>query len=93
MGGVQKRRAVKECCRKYKLDLLVLQETKKEKISPWLMRSTVGRDLSSWCEIPSCGAAGGMLLVWDPLVVSKFDELVGYFSISIRFKEMASGFQ
>lgn len=60
---------------------------------PLLVRSTVGRELSSWLEIPSCGAAGGVLLAWDPSVVNKVDELVGSFSISMRFVEFATGFE
>lgn len=93
LGGIEKRRAVKENCCKYKLDVVVLQETKKAKFSPLLMCSVVGRDLLAWCIIPSCGTMGGVLLVWDLSVVDKIDELVGSFSISIVFKEMALGFQ
>lgn len=37
---------MKECLRKYKPDLVVLQEVKQEKIVP-LLRSIVGKDLSS----------------------------------------------
>lgn len=43
---------MRECIRRYKPDFLVLQETKKEKFVPLLIRSIVGRDLSSWIEIP-----------------------------------------
>lgn len=56
------------------------------------MCSTVGKDLPMWTEIPSYGAAGGMLLAWDPSVVSKDEELVGSFSISVRFTDLTSGF-
>lgn len=84
---------MKECIRKFKPDLVVLQETMKERVSPMLTRSTVGWDLSSWIEIPSCGAAGGVLLAWDPSMVNKVDELVCSFSISIRFSELASRFE
>lgn len=53
----------------------------------------MGRDLLAWCDIPSCGAAGGMLLMWDPSVVSKEEELIGSFFIYVRFKDVASGCQ
>lgn len=45
-----------------------------------------------WLEIPSYSVARGMLLAWDPSVVNK-EELVGSYSISVRFMDYASGFK
>ena len=73
--------------------MVVLQETKKDKMVPLLVRSTVGRELSSWLDIPACGTSGGVLHAWDPLVVNKVDELVGSFSISVRFVKFETGFK
>lgn len=93
LGGIEKHRAVKECIRKYKPNLVVLQEMKKEKIIPLLIRSTLGCNLFSWTEIPACGSAGGILVAWDPSVVKKTDELVGGFSISLKLVGLSSGFE
>lgn len=59
LGGAEKRQVIKECIRRCNQDMVVLQETKKEKIVPALVRSTVGSELSSWIAAPSYGSTGG----------------------------------
>ena len=36
----------------------------------------------------TCGASGGMLLMWDTWVVDKVEEVVRYFSVSCKFKNV-----
>lgn len=84
---------MKECFREYKPDLVILQETKKEKIVPHLIWSLAGGDLYAWIDDPAIGVSGGLLLLWNPLVLRKVDELIGCFSISVQFVEISSGFE
>lgn len=58
-----------------------------------LIRSTVGRDLSVWIKLLSCGSAGRMLLSWNLNTVKKLEELVGSFSIFVKMMEISSGFE
>lgn len=92
LGGVEKRRYVKECLWKYHLDMVIFQETKKDKIVPLLIRSLVGQNSFEWIDIPVVGVAGGMLMIWNPAVVRKVEDLKGEFSIAVRFVEISSGF-
>lgn len=90
VGGIVKRRYVKECLQKYSLDVVILQEKKKIKIVPLLIRSLVGGKLSEWSDIPSIGVAGGMVMIWNPAMVCKVEELKGEYSISVQFVEICS---
>ncbi|XP_030930978.1 uncharacterized protein LOC115956836 [Quercus lobata] len=40
----------------------------------------------------SCGASGGVLLMWDTRVVNKVEEAVGRFSVSCRFTSVSDQF-
>lgn len=73
LGGIEKR-SMKECICKYNPNMVILQETKKERIVPQLIQSAGGGDLLSWIDIPIIGAAGVLLLAWNPSVVRKVDE-------------------
>lgn len=76
----------------YKSDVVILQETTKESIQPRLIHSAIGRDFSCWVDIPAIGVAEGILMAWNPAVI-KEDELIGNFSIYVRFVEINSGFK
>lgn len=39
------------------------------------------------------GVAGGVLMAWDLMVLKKEDELIGNFSIFMKFVEISSGFE
>ena len=45
-----------------------------------------------WLYLGSVGAFGGILLMWDNRVVDKVDEVVGCFSVSCKFKNVADHF-
>ena len=36
----------------------------------------------------SIGASGGILLMWDGRVVEKLEDVVGYFSVSCKFRNV-----
>lgn len=93
LGGVRKRRVVRECVSKFNPTILILQETKKECMCSRLVKSVVGNKLIGWCALPTCGISGGILIAWDLTEVTKLDEIVGNFSVSIKFAEVSSGFE
>ena len=45
-----------------------------------------------WSYLGSCGASGGVLLMWDTRVVNKVEEAVGRFSVSCRFTSVSDQF-
>lgn len=93
LGGVRKRRAVRECVSKFNPTILILHETKKECMCSRLVKSVVGNKLVGWCAFPRCGTSGGILFAWDPTKVTKLDEIVGNFSVSIKIAEVSLGFE
>lgn len=93
LGGVPKRWSVRECIRKYKPVVIVIHETKEESLSPFLIRISIGCECSEWAAIPAVGTAGGVLLAWNPNDVSKVDEWLGNFSVSIQPVDCALGFE
>jgi hypothetical protein len=65
LGGVLKRRKVKELIRSQKIDFLALQETKMEVISESLCFSLWGSHDCDWVYLPSEGRSGGILSIWS----------------------------
>ncbi|KAE8661096.1 putative xyloglucan endotransglucosylase/hydrolase protein 25 [Hibiscus syriacus] len=49
-----------------KAKLVFLQETKLQEISPTVYRRLFGKTLSQSITVPSEGALGGLILLWDP---------------------------
>lgn len=93
LGGVKKRRFVRECISKYNSIVTMLQETKKDTMLQKLVKSSMGPKFSEWCVFPTIGTSGGILIAWDPLEVRKVDEIMGNFSLSIRLIKESSGFE
>jgi hypothetical protein len=72
-----KRSRVKNLLRKWKADIVCLQETKLECISNRIIRSLWGDHYADWCCVPSNGASGGIFLMWDRRVVKKVEAYTG----------------
>jgi hypothetical protein len=77
----------------WKADVVCLQETKLTAITQSLVRSLWRCRYVDWINLDSVGASGGIILMWDKRVVERTDEAVGRFSLSVRFREIASGFE
>lgn len=77
LGSVEKRRLMKEAIKSCNLDVLVLQETKKDKMSNQLVRWILGPDLSEWCVVPVVNTTGGILCAWNPSSVCHSEEWIG----------------
>ena len=70
-------------------DVVCLQETKMELINRVVIRSLWGGQHVDWFYLGSCGASGGVLVIWDTRVVKKMKEAVGRFSVSCKFTSVS----
>jgi exonuclease III len=79
-GG--KRLTIRNLIRQWKSNIICLQETKLEIISNNIVRSLWGCHFVDWYYLASCGASGGILLMWDKRIVEKIDVYVGEFVVA-----------
>ncbi|KAG6667899.1 hypothetical protein CIPAW_01G132400 [Carya illinoinensis] len=78
--------------RKWKVDVICLQETKLKLISRRIIRSIWNCQFVGWIYLPSKGASGGILVMWDKRVVECIDEFIGEYSVGCSFKNSKDGF-
>ena len=88
----EKQLQVSNLIRKWKADIVCLQETKMELINRGVICSLWGGQHVDWLYLGSMGASGGVLLMWDNRVVEKLEEAVGRFSVSCKFKNVVDQF-
>ena len=87
LGSSNNRRVVKDFLRSENPDVVMIQETKKEKCdrrfvgSVWTVRN------KDWVALPTSGASGGILFIWDSKKLCRCREevVLGSFSISVKF--------
>ncbi|MCH86377.1 putative transposon TX1 protein, partial [Trifolium medium] len=65
VGGMVKRRRIRDLVQEQKFDFLALQETKMEDISEKFFQSLFGSVDCSWAFLPSEGSSGGILSIWN----------------------------
>jgi hypothetical protein len=78
--------------RQWKANIICLQETKLEFIPNNIVRSLWGCPYDDWCYLASCGASGGMLIMWDKRIVEKIDGFVGEFVLACSFRSVVDDF-
>ena len=83
-GHPDKRRGIKSLVCKVNLDILVLQESKRIYIDRRFIGSIWSSRFKEWVSLPSIGAPGGLVIVWDSRRVSVEESLLGDFSVSIK---------
>lgn len=71
---------------KHRLDMIFVQETKKDCMSDGLVKSIVGHCASEWIVLLTVGTVGGILLAWNPSVMKVMDARMGSFSIPLRLR-------
>ena len=64
-GSPFKRRAIKEAICEADLDIVVLQETKKEEINRRFVGSIWRSRFKEWLVLLAIGSAGGILIMWN----------------------------
>lgn len=47
---------------------------------------------AGWCYLPSSGASGGILLIWDKRVVEKIEVCVKEYVVAYSFKNIEDDF-
>ncbi|RVX20328.1 Transposon TX1 uncharacterized 149 kDa protein [Vitis vinifera] len=85
LGSSNKRREIKDFLRLEKPDVVMIQETKKEKCDKRLVGSVWTVRNKDWVILSACGASGGILFIWDSKKLSKEEVVLGSFSISVKF--------
>ena len=65
LGSGVKRSAIRKLTLANKVDILCIQETKKESIDKKLCQYLWGDSLAYWECLPSSNAAGGLLCIWN----------------------------
>lgn len=64
VGGLLKRKKIRELVKEQRVDFLAIQQTKKEVITEALCRNLWGDDNFRWAFLPSVGNSGGILSIW-----------------------------
>ncbi|KAK8680604.1 hypothetical protein V6N13_109545 [Hibiscus sabdariffa] len=65
LGSAAKRRGVRDLLRKQNCDMAILLESKWEVVTQWFMAMVWPGDVFEFAFVPSVGASGGILIVWD----------------------------
>jgi hypothetical protein len=68
------------------VDIVCLQETKLFSLSRRLVRSLWRCNYVDWVCLDSCGASGGILILWDKRVVEKIEDCYGVYSLAVKFR-------
>jgi hypothetical protein len=84
---------VRRLLSQWKVNIVCLQETKLEMITPSLVQSLWRCPYVEWSHVPSIGASGGILLMWDRRVVSKVDVCQGNFVAACSFRNVDDGME
>ncbi|RVW29923.1 hypothetical protein CK203_100289 [Vitis vinifera] len=85
MAKVQKEKVVKDFLRSEKPDVVMIQETKKEECDRRFVGSVWSARNKDWAALPTSGALGGILIIWDSKKLRREEVVLGSFSVSIKF--------
>ena len=84
LNDPKKQVVLKNWLRKWKVDVVCLQETKLDKVDGRVISNIWGNRFVGWEVLNAVNTAGGVLLLWDKRVVDRVDSKVGMFSVSCR---------
>lgn len=83
LSSRDRRLRVKQMCKNWKVDVLVLQETKMEVFELKDVKEVWGRRNWGFIHKPTINRGGGILVAWDKGVISIQQSKIDGFSISI----------
>ena len=92
-SGSKQREVLKNWLRKWKVDVVCLQETKLDRVDWRIIQSIWGNRFVGWAMLNAVNTAGGILLLWDKRVLEMTDSRVGSFSVSCCWKGILYGFE
>jgi hypothetical protein len=81
-----KRLRIRNLLQDWKVDIVCFQETKLFSMSRRLVRSLWRCNYVDWVCLDSCGASGGILILWDKRVVEKIEDCCGVYSLVVKFR-------
>ncbi|KAG6636557.1 hypothetical protein CIPAW_11G119300 [Carya illinoinensis] len=93
LNDINKRLRIRSLLRQWKVDIICLQETKLKQITRRTIQSIWGCQYVGWAYLPSDGALGGILVMWDKRVVENIDKFVGEYFVGCLFKNSEDGFE
>jgi exonuclease III len=76
LGAVEKRIELQRLIAERRVDVLCIQESKMEVVEESLIRYLWGSDSVNFSFIPSIGASGGIITIWDPCVLNVWSSIV-----------------
>jgi hypothetical protein len=82
----KKRLRVRNLLQDWKVDIVCLQETKLHCLSRRMVRSIWRCNYADWVCLDSCGASGGIVILWDKRVVEKIEDCFGVYSLAVKFR-------
>ncbi|KAJ9688894.1 hypothetical protein PVL29_014511 [Vitis rotundifolia] len=85
LGSRNKSRVVKDFLRSKNPDVVMIQETKKEKCDRRFVGSVWTVKNKDWAALLACGASGGILIIWDSKKLSSEKVVIGSFLVSVKF--------
>lgn len=86
VGRAGKRGVIKEVLRSIGPDIVILQETKKERLDDKVVGSLWKSRHRSWVALPSLGRSGGIVIIWDSRAVKVTECMIGNFSVTIKIE-------
>ncbi|XP_026396204.1 uncharacterized protein LOC113290825 [Papaver somniferum] len=78
--------------RLHKDDEQIEAESKTEKVDDCLIRSLWGSNRYNYIYLSSEGSSGGIIVMWKEGIVHMEDQLIGAFSVSIKFRNASDNF-
>jgi exonuclease III len=91
LGKSKRRRLVKDILSTHNIDIISLQETKKEEFKNRTLKN-LSINITKWLVLPSQGRSGGILLGINKGKLEILDSWILSFSISIMLKNKSSNF-
>ncbi|RVW38710.1 Transposon TX1 uncharacterized 149 kDa protein [Vitis vinifera] len=85
LGSRNKRRMVKDFLKTENPDVVMIQETKKEICDRRFVGSVWTARNKDWVALPTSGASGGILIIWDSKNLRREEVVIGAFSVSVKF--------
>jgi len=64
-----------------------------EVVSHSITISLWGRRPVEWIHLPSVGRSGGIIILWEPLILKLVDSRIGSFSVCCKFKSLEDNFE
>ncbi|KAG6663824.1 hypothetical protein CIPAW_02G049700 [Carya illinoinensis] len=78
--------------RKWKVDIVCLQETKLNYIDRGIVRSLWSEVHVDWAYLASNRASGGIVVLWDRRLVERVEEFIGNYTVACSFKSVADNY-